>query len=245
MIANFFDVSLETPFAADVLDILAGGLPKEGPPLHGFDPDHPFGIAPRTGDDNLAYWLYGCRTSLIIAGTATFFAATVGIFMGLIAGFVGGVVDRIISFITDLFLTIPFLLAALTLAPIISERFALSPNYFTIQRYTLIAVLAVFGWMGVARLIRGEVLSLREREFVQAARVLGMPTWRILVKELLPNLAAPIVVSISLMLPAFVAARGRPGVPRHRRDLGRLLGPHDQPGRARSSTTTRSTSTSR
>ena len=205
VIANFFNVSLEAPFAAEVLDILAGGLPKEGPPLHGFDPEHPFGIAPRTGEDNLAYWLYGCRTSLIIAGTATLFAATFGIFMGLVAGFVGGVVDRIISFITDLFLTIPFLLAALTLAPIISERFSLSPNYFTIQRYTLIAVLAIFGWMGVARLIRGEVLSLREREFVQAARVLGMPTWRILVKELLPNLAAPIVVSVSLMLPAFVA----------------------------------------
>ena len=64
----------------------------------------------------------------------------------------------------------------------------------------------MFGWMGVARLIRGEVLSLREREFVQAARVIGMPTSRILVKELLPNLVAPIVVSVSLMLPAFVAA---------------------------------------
>ncbi len=205
VISDFFNVSLEVPFAAEVLDILNGGLPKEGPPLHGFDPDHPFGIAPRTGEDNLANWVYGCRTSLIIAGTATLFASVFGIIMGLVAGFLGGVVDTIISFITDLFLTIPFLLAALTLAPIIGERFSLSPNYFTIQRYTLIGVLAVFGWMGVARLIRGEVLSLREREFVQAARVLGMPTWRILLKELLPNLAAPIVVSVSLMLPAFVA----------------------------------------
>ena len=67
-------------------------------------------------------------------------------------------------------------------------------------------MLSLFGWMGVARLIRGEVLSLREREFIQAARVLGMPTRRILIKELLPNLAAPIVISVSLMLPAFVAA---------------------------------------
>ena len=64
----------------------------------------------------------------------------------------------------------------------------------------------MFGWMTVARLIRGEVLSLREREFVHAARVMGMPTRRILFKELLPNLMAPIVISISLMLPAFVAA---------------------------------------
>jgi len=205
VISDFFNVSLEVPFAAEVLDIVRGGLPKEGPPLHGFDPDHPFGIAPRTGEDNLANWVYGCRTSLIIAGTATLLASVFGIIMGLVAGFLGGLVDKVISFITDLFLTIPFLLAALTIAPIIGERFSLSPDYFTIQRWTLIGILTVFGWMGIARLIRGEVLSLREREFVQAARVLGMPTWRILLKELLPNLPAPIVVSVSLLLPALVA----------------------------------------
>ena len=212
-----------------MLDILAGGLPKEGPPLHGFDPEHPFGIAPRTGEDNLAYWLYGCRTSLIIAGTATLFAATFGIFMGLVAGFVGGVTDKIISFITDLFLTIPFLLAALTLAPIISERFSLSPNYFTIQRYTLIAVLAVFGWMGVARLIRGEVLSLREREFVQAARVLGHAD---LADPGQGAAAQPRRADRRVGLPDAArlrGPRGRPGVPRHRRHVGRLVGPDDRP----------------
>ena len=81
-------------------------------------------------------------------------------------------------------------------------------HYVLPLRYRLafFAVLSMFGWMGVARLIRGEVLSLREREFVQAARVIGMPTGRILVKELLPNLVAPIVISVSLMLPAYVAA---------------------------------------
>ena len=163
-------------------------------------------MAPRSGDDNLAYWVYGCRTSLSIASMATLAASLFGIVLGLMAGFLGGVVDKIISFFTDLFLTIPFLLAALTLAPIINERFAASDNYGRIQFWNLVIVLAVFGWMGICRLIRGEVLSLREREFVQAARVIGMPTRRILVKELLPNLAAPIVVAVSLMLPAFVAA---------------------------------------
>ena len=204
VLARLFGVSLETQFASQVLDFTTG-LPKKGPPNNGFDPEHPFGIAPRTGGDLLAAWLYGCRTSLLIAGSATLFAATLGIVLGLLAGFLGGIVDKVISFITDFFLTIPFLLAALTIAPIINDRFSLRDDYFTIQKWALIGVLAIFGWMGVARLIRGEVLSLREREFVQAARVLGMPTWRILVKELLPNLAAPIVVSISLMLPAFVA----------------------------------------
>jgi len=134
-------------------------------------------------------------------------ATLVGVSLGLIAGYAGGIVDKVISFLIDFFLTIPFLLAALALAPILNDRFAINPDqYERVQMIALIAILAGFGWMGMARLIRGEVLSLREREFVQAAQVIGMPTRRILVKELLPNLVAPIVISISLLLPAFVAA---------------------------------------
>ena len=210
---SLFGVTSEDVLPNQFLNL--DGLPKVGPPNNGFDPDHPFGVAPRTAVDNLAYWLDGCRNSLQVAAIATLFASLTGITLGLISGFAGGVLDRAISFITDFFLTIPFLLAALSLAPIISERFAANDgatffgthfSYQTIQVGALVMVLAGFGWMGVCRLIRGEVLSLREREFVMAARVLGMPTRRILVRELLPNLAAPIVVSISLMLPAFVAA---------------------------------------
>ena len=129
----------------------------------------------------------------------------VGVVIGLLAGFLGGAVDKVLSFFIDMFLTIPFLLAALTIAPIINDRFNLSDNYSTIQKFALVTVLSIFGWMGTARLIRGEVITLREREFVQAARVMGMPTSRILFKELLPNLAAPIIISVSLMLPTFVA----------------------------------------
>jgi peptide/nickel transport system permease protein len=91
------------------------------------------------------------------------------------------------------------------MAPIINDRFNTADNYGTIQKVALVIVLSIFGWMGTARLIRGEVITLREREFVQAARVMGMPTSRILFKELLPNLAAPIIISVSLMLPTFVA----------------------------------------
>jgi ABC-type dipeptide/oligopeptide/nickel transport system permease subunit len=75
-----------------------------------------------------------------------------------------------------------------------------------VRFYSLIFVLSVFGWAGLARLIRGQVLSLREREFVAAAKVLGVPTRRILFKELLPNLIAPIVVSVSLALPGYISA---------------------------------------
>ena len=204
-ICAIFNVSTDTVLPSQYLDFQTQ-MPLKGPPNNGFDPEHPFGIAPLTATDNLAYWVYGCRTSLEIAAMATLFSSVIGVLLGLVAGFMVGVVDKTISFFLDVFLTIPFLLAALTIAPIINERFASSDNYPRIQFWALVAVLSMFGWMGVARLIRGEVLSLREREFVQAARVIGMPTVRILSKELLPNLVAPIVISVSLMLPAYVAA---------------------------------------
>ena len=206
-ICALFGVDIETPLASERVDGLNNGMPKPemGPPNGPFTWDHPMGVAPRTGEDNLAYWLYGCRVSLVIATTATIIASFVGIIVGLLSGFLAGRVDKTLSFFIDVFLTIPFLLAALTLAPILNDRFNTSDNYGFIQKVSLVAVLSIFGWMGTARLIRGEVMTLREREFVQAARVMGMPTSRILFKELLPNLAAPIIISVSLMLPAFVA----------------------------------------
>ncbi len=206
VIADFFGVSTDAVRASERID-LRTGLPLEGPPNHGFDPDHPFGVAPKSGNDLLAYWLYGCRTSLIIASIATVTAAVVGVVLGLVAGYAGGAWDRLIQFVTDLFLTIPFLLAALALAPILSDRFGTNPElYTTVKFYSVIIILAVFGWMQMTRIIRGEVLSLREREFVLAARVMGVPTRRILFKEILPNLVAPIVVWVSLGLPALIAA---------------------------------------
>ena len=118
-----------------------------------------------------------------------------------------GWLDRVISFCIDLFLSFPFILGALALAPIVVSRFSTDLEALArAQVLALVAVLVVFGWMGLARLIRGQVLSLREREFVQAAHVLGLPTRHILFKELLPNLVAPIVVAVSLSLPAYVAA---------------------------------------
>jgi peptide/nickel transport system permease protein len=205
LLMKVFGVSTDTVRPVGLLDPLNNNLPLKGPPDNGFDPEHPFGIAPGTAADNLAYWLKGAQTSMLIAASATVVASFVGVTLGLVAGYLGGAVDKAVSFVTDFFLTVPFLLAALTVAPIINERFAASPNYARIQLIALVVILAGFGWMPLARLVRGEVLSLREREFVQAARVLGMPTRRILLRELLPNLVAPIVVAVSLMLPAFVA----------------------------------------
>jgi ABC-type dipeptide/oligopeptide/nickel transport system permease subunit len=186
---------------------ITSGYPNVGPPFYGFSWDHPLGLAMNTANDNLARLLYGLRTSLFIATTATVFSTIIGVTVGLVAGFARGTTDRVIGFITDIFLAFPFLLGALALAPIIAGRFADQPSALSkAQLIALICVLIIFGWMGLTRLIRGQVLSLREREFVQAAQVIGVPTRRILFKELLPNMVAPIVVSISLSLPAFVAA---------------------------------------
>jgi ABC-type dipeptide/oligopeptide/nickel transport system permease subunit len=205
-IEKLFGISTETVLASDRVDLFSG-MPLTGPPLHPFDSAHPFGIAPATGNDNLAYWLEGARTSLLLALAATLGSTILGVTLGLIAGFLGGVVDAVISFVIDLFLTIPFLLAALAIGAILADRFGDNPDAWRTWSFNaLIAILVVFTWMGLARLIRGEVLALREREFVQAARVIGVPTHRILIKEILPNLVAPIIVTISLSMPAFVSA---------------------------------------
>lgn len=206
LIAHIFNVSLEAGSPSKDIEFLTG-MPNTGPPNHPFDWHHPFGLAPKTANDNLAYWVYGCRTSLLVSGLSTLAAALIGVSMGLIAGYAGGIIDRFISFWIDFWLTIPFLLMALSLAPILNDRFATNPDrYATVQLWSLVVILSITGWMQIARLVRGEVLSLREREFIQSAQVVGMPTHRILIKELLPNLVAPIVISISLLLPAFVAA---------------------------------------
>jgi ABC-type dipeptide/oligopeptide/nickel transport system permease subunit len=206
LIAKAFGVQegiVENP--SDVLDIRTGfGL--VGPPDHGFTWEHPLGLAPSTGKDLLAEWLYGARTSLEVAFLSAVGATLLGIVIGLLAGFSRGWLDRFLSFFVDLFLSFPFILGALSLAPILINRWGSDAEKLDKAQFvSLILILTFFSWMYLARLIRGEVLSLREREFIQAARVIGVPTWRILFKELLPNLIAPIIVSFSLGLPAFVA----------------------------------------
>ena len=209
---NIYPTVESMPYqSSDVLEFGGpnNGMPINGPPNHGFWAAHPLGLAPTTGVDNLARLLYGLRTDLLIATIATVLSIGIGIVLGLIAGYSHGWLDRVIMFITDLFLSFPFLLGALAMAPILVERFGKGNDLarlYRVQFIALVAILTIFGWMGMTRLIRGQVLSLREREFVQAAQVLGLPTRRILFKELLPNLVAPIVVATSLALPGLITA---------------------------------------
>ncbi len=181
-------------------------------PLIGTTAQHWFGVEPRTGRDLFAVWAYGARPSLIIGFTAATFSTLVGIVMGLAAGYLGGKVDKVITWIIDVLLSLPFLLMVLALVPIIQKRFAAPGQILTaeetsgIRFWVLIGILVFFGWIGLARLIRGEVLSLREREFVQAAKVIGVPTSQILFREILPNLVGPIIVSASIAVPAYITA---------------------------------------
>jgi len=193
------------PNPSEVIDF--DGYPLVGPPFHDFTWDHPLGLAPAVGSDNLATLLYGLRTSLVVAFAATLLSTVTGVVIGLLAGFSRGWLDRSLSFVIDLFLSFPYLLGMLALAPILVSNFSGDVDTLAKAQFVaLISILVIFGWMGLARLIRGQVLSLREREFVQAAEVIGVPTRQILFKELLPNLVAPIVVATSLAMPAFVAA---------------------------------------
>jgi len=205
LLTRAFGVEVDGGDPSEDLDIFA--FPIIGPPDNAFTWDAPLGLAPSSGDDNLAEWFYGARTSLEVAAAATIGSTVLGIVIGLVAGFSRGWLDRIITFVIDVFLSFPFLLGALALAPILVNRFATDAAALDKAQFlSLVLILTFFGWMYLARLIRGEVLSLREREFIQAARAIGVPTRAILFKELLPNLVAPIVVSISLGLPAYVTA---------------------------------------
>lgn len=187
--------------------------PATNLPSIGTTREHPLGVEPGPGRDLFYRWVHGARPSLVVGILAATITLFIGVLMGLLAGFLGGWVDRVISWLVDFLLSLPFLLMAFAIVPIALARFG-SPDETgyvepeTAARITfgtLIAILVIFGWPGLCRLIRGEVLSLREREFVQASRALGAPSRRVLFKEMLPNLLGPIIVNYTIMIPAFIS----------------------------------------
>ena len=162
---------------------------------------HPLGVEPQTGRDLLARIVVGAQYSLLIAFLATVLAVGIGTFFGLIAGYFGGWVDSFIARAMDVFLAFPLLVFALALAGVIPDHaFGLSGNSLRIA--VLIFVIGFFNWPYMGRIIRGQTLSLREREFVDAARSLGARGPYILFRELLPNLVAPILVYATLLIPS-------------------------------------------
>jgi peptide/nickel transport system permease protein len=192
-------------FDLTALDPAQGSLPAGN--FGGASLEHPLGVEPLTGRDLFARLLYGARVSLFISGTAVLIIAIVGTTIGIIAGYKTGWIDTIIGRSTDLLLAFPFLLMLIALSPVLTQRLeAIGLSVENARIAYLIIVFAFFGWPYLARLIRGQVLSLREREFVEAAVANGAPTRRILFKEILPNLWAPIIVYVTISLPTLIAA---------------------------------------
>ncbi|MER0243887.1 ABC transporter permease [Streptomyces sp. HSW2009] len=187
----------------ELLDPVTGYPMK---PNGGIDGEFWFGLEPGLGRDVLTQLVYGIRTSLLIGLAATILSTLTGIIIGVTAGYLGGRTDYFLGRLIDLLLSFPQQLFFVAFMPVLTVLFISdedeTPTWFRVT--ALISVLWLLGWMQLARLLRGQVLSLREREFVEAARVTGASPWRIIRKELLPNLGTPITVQATLMLPMFV-----------------------------------------
>ncbi|MBZ3903566.1 MULTISPECIES: ABC transporter permease [Streptomyces] len=196
----------------------------------GISSDFWFGVEPKLGRDVLTMLLYGMRTSLYMAVIVTLFSVITGVLIGMIGGYFGGRVDYWVGRITDFFLGFPQQLFFIAFMPVVTALFVdprdETPTY--LRAVAIVLVMWFLGWMGLARLVRSSVLSLREREFVEAAKVSGASPWRIVRKEILPNIVTPILVQGTYILPstilsiAFLSYVGV-GFPEPTPDWGRMF----------------------
>lgn len=180
-------------FDKSAIDSDLGGIPIG--PLGGISAEHWLGVEPGNGRDILVRVAYGAQVSLTIALSATLVTMTLGVVLGMVAGFFGGVADQIISRVMDFLMAFPtliFMIALLSALPA-GNRPAL-----------LVVVLSIFGWPYTARVIRGQTMSLRNSEFVEAARASGARPVRIAFREVLPNLRGTIIVLATLAVPGYI-----------------------------------------
>ncbi len=192
--------------SAKYLDIESGSIPKGF--MGGISWSHPLGLEPGTGRDVASRLVYGVTFSLTIALSATIVAVSIGTVLGIVSGFVGGYVDAAIGRLTDLTLSFPQTLMLLALSGLAVAMIVQAgvPAGNVAQALFVILVLGLFGWPPIARIVRGQVLSIREREFIEAAKLMGAPRRRMYFKEVLPNLWAPLLVYFTLTMPAYISA---------------------------------------
>ncbi|MEU9104629.1 ABC transporter permease [Streptomyces xanthophaeus] len=140
--------------------------------------------------------IYGTRASIIVAVCVTAIVTVVGSITGMIAGYFGGLTDAIMSRVTDIFFGIPFLLGAMVVLQAFTERTV----------WTVVFALAFLGWTQINRVMRGAVITVKQADYVHAAKALGAGTPRILIKHILPNAMAPVIVVATIALGGYVAA---------------------------------------
>lgn len=170
------------------------------------------------GRDYLSRTISGVRVSLFVGVTAVVFQLIIGVTIGALAGYFGGWVDNILMRLTDIFLAIPAFMLLLILAGILGGSL-----------FALIFAVGALNWMTVARLVRGQFLSLREQEFVQAGRCIGASHWRLITRYLLPNTLSSIIIAATLSIPGAILTESALsflglGVPPPDASLGNMLG---------------------
>ena len=185
--------------------------------------------ADQAGRDLFVRVIYGARTSLFVALVATGLAVVIGVTVGMIAGFYRGKIDTFLMRLTDVVLSLPILLLALGLVAACGLQKEGCLGGFLRPGLLLVSyIIGLFSWPYIARIVRGQVFSLREKEFVEAARAQGASNLRIMTREILPNVVAPIVVYTTLIIPInvlFEAALSYlgVGVPATTPSWGRML----------------------
>ncbi len=174
------------PHAFDTTDWDAMRLPPTSQNFHWFGTDD-------SGRDLLVRCLIGGRISLMVGILATLSSVTLGIAWGATAGFLGGRVDAFMMRIVDMMYAVPYLLIAILLVTLLGRAF-----------YLVVITITVFSWMDMARVVRGQTLSLRSREFVEAARAIGVPKWRIITQHIVPNLLGVVVIYTTITVPGVI-----------------------------------------
>jgi len=174
----------------------------------GISAQHWFGVEPRTGRDLFLRFVYGARTSLSIALLSALLATIIGVLIGLAAGFFGGKIDQVLSRLMEIVLAFPSILFALAITPVLESVLENSglPQGNPSRIPVMILVIASFGWPYIARIVRGQVLSIKEKEYIEASRALGATNTRLIFQEILPNLWAPILVTVALNIPTFITS---------------------------------------